>query len=121
LNLPVSTLLGGRHRNKVVPYTTGLYFSDSKTLVQDLVVEAKAYVDQGFKAIKMKVGLSIKDDIEHVKNVRKAIGKDIKLMVDSNHAYSLREAAELARKLKVTTLLGLKSLSRLNFMTNILS
>ena len=100
LNLPVSTLLGGRHRNKVVPYATGLYFSDSKTLVQDLVVEAKAYVDQGFKAIKMKVGLSIKDDIEHVKNVRKAIGKDIKLMVDSNHAYSLREAAELARKIE---------------------
>jgi D-galactarolactone cycloisomerase len=100
LNLPVSTLLGGRHRNKVVPYATGLYFSDSKTLVQDLVVEAKAYVDQGFKAIKMKVGLSIKADIEHVKNVRKAIGKDIKLMVDSNHAYSLREAAELARKIE---------------------
>lgn len=100
LNLPVSTLLGGRHRNKVVPYATGLYFSDSKTLVQDLVVEAKAYVDQGFKAIKMKVGLSIKDDIEHVKNVRKAIGKDIKLMVDSNHAYSLREAVELARKIE---------------------
>ena len=100
LNLPVSTLLGGRHRNKVVPYATGLYFSDSKTLVQDLVVEAKAYVDLGFKAIKMKVGLSIKDDIEHVKNVRKAIGKDIKLMVDSNHAYSLREAVELARKIE---------------------
>ena len=100
LNLPVSTLLGGRHRNKVVPYATGLYFSDSKTLVQDLVVEAKAYVDQGFKAIKMKVGLSIKADIEHVKNVRKAIGKDIKLMVDSNHAYSLREAVELARKIE---------------------
>lgn len=100
LNLPVSTLLGGRHRNKVVPYATGLYFSGSKTLVQDLVVEAKAYVDQGFKAIKMKVGLSIKDDIEHVKNVRKAIGKDIKLMVDSNHAYSLREAVELARKIE---------------------
>lgn len=100
LNLPVSTLLGGRHRNKVVPYATGLYFSDSKTLVQDLVVEAKAYVDLGFKAIKMKVGLSIKADIEHVKNVRKAIGKDIKLMVDSNHAYSLREAAELARKIE---------------------
>ena len=100
LNLPVSTLLGGQHRKKVVPYATGLYFSESKTLVEDLVAEAKDYVAQGFKAIKMKVGLSIKDDVRHVKNVRAAIGPDIQLMVDSNHAYSLREAAELARKIE---------------------
>ena len=100
LNLPVSTLLGGQHRKKVVPYATGLYFSYSKTLVDDLVSEAKEYVAQGFKAMKMKVGLSIQDDIRHVKNIRAAIGPDIKLMVDSNHAYSLREALELARKIE---------------------
>lgn len=100
LNLPVSTLLGGQYRKKVVPYATGLYFSQSKTLVDDLVREAKEYVAQGFKAMKMKVGLSLEDDIQHVKNVRAAIGPDIKLMVDSNHAYSLREALELARKIE---------------------
>ena len=100
LNLPVSSLLGGQHRNKVVPYATGLYFSDSKTLEEDLVAEAKDYVNQGFKAIKMKVGLSIKQDVRNVKSVRAAIGPDIQLMVDSNHAYSLREAVELARKIE---------------------
>lgn len=100
LNLPVSTLLGGQHRNKVVPYATGLYFSDSKTLEEDLVAEAKDYVNKGFKAIKMKVGLSIKQDVRNVKSVRAAIGPDIQLMVDSNHAYSLREAVELARKIE---------------------
>ena len=100
LNLPVSTLLGGQHRKKVVPYATGLYFSDSKTLEEDLVAEAKDYVIQGFKAIKMKVGLSIKEDVRNVKSVRAAIGPDIQLMVDSNHAYSLREAIELARKIE---------------------
>ncbi len=100
LKLPVSTLLGGQYRKKVVPYATGLYFSESKTLLDDLVAEAQDYVSQGFKAIKMKVGLSIKDDLHHVKNVRAAIGPDIQLMVDSNHAYSLREALELARKIE---------------------
>ena len=100
LSLPVSTLLGGQYRNKVVPYATGLYFSESKTLVKDLVAEAKNYVYQGFKAIKMKVGLSIKEDVRNIKNVRAAIGSDIQLMVDSNHAYSLREAIELARKIE---------------------
>ena len=45
----------------------------------------------------MKVGLGIKKDVEHVKAVRKAIGENMELMIDSNHAYSLKEALELAR------------------------
>lgn len=97
LNLPVSVLMGGQHRSKVVPYATGLYFSESEKLAEDFVEEAKGYVAQGFKAIKMKVGLSIQKDAKLVKTVRQAIGPDIKLMVDSNHAYSLREAMELCR------------------------
>ncbi|MGB5666875.1 MAG: mandelate racemase/muconate lactonizing enzyme family protein [Maribacter sp.] len=97
LNLPVSVLLGGQHRKRVVPYATGLYFSNSNHLAEDLATEAKGYVKQGFKAIKMKVGYSIKVDLENVKAVRKAIGADIKLMIDANHAYSLREATELSR------------------------
>ena len=97
LNLPVSVLMGGQHRSKAVPYATGLYFSESERLAEDFEEEAKRYVAQGFKAIKMKVGLSIQKDVELVKTVRRVIGPDIKLMVDSNHAYSLREAMELCR------------------------
>lgn len=97
LNQPVSVLMGGLHRKRVVPYATGLYFSESDNLIEKLVSEAKTYVEQGFKAIKMKVGLSIAQDIAMVKAVREAIGNDISLMIDSNHAYSLREATELAR------------------------
>ena len=100
LQQSVSVLMGGQHRQKVVPYATGLYFSKSNKLTQDLADEAKNYVAQGFKAIKMKVGFSIAADVEHVQAVREALGKDIKLMIDSNHAYNLREAAELARKLE---------------------
>ena len=48
----------------------------------------------------MKVGLGIEQDVEHVKAVRKAIGENMELMIDSNHAYSLKEALELARYLK---------------------
>ncbi len=97
LNQPVSVLMGGQHRKRVVPYATGLYFSESDDLRSKLVAEAKTYVKQGFKAIKMKVGLSVSKDIGMVKAVREAIGNDINLMIDSNHAYSLREATELAR------------------------
>ena len=98
--LPVSTLLGGSYREKIRPYATGLYFSDSKTLTDDLCNEALEYVNEGFKSIKMKVGLNLKDDIDNVKAVRNAIGPDIELMIDSNHAYSYDEALKLSKKLE---------------------
>ena len=98
--LPVSTLLGGSYRKKIRPYATGLYFSDSKTLTDDLCNEAMEYVNEGFKSIKMKVGLNIKSDVNNVKAVRNTIGPDIELMIDSNHAYSYDEALKLSKKLE---------------------
>lgn len=100
LGLPISTLLGGAHRTKVKPYATGLYFTDHKNPSKDFEAEAKLYISQGFKAMKMKVGLGIKEDVANVKKMREIIGPDIQLMVDSNHAYTLREAVELARKIE---------------------
>lgn len=99
-NLPVSSLLGGRKREKIKPYATGLYFTQSDDLKQKLEDEAVDYKEQGFKGLKMKVGLGIARDVEYVKAIRDAIGEDMELMIDSNHAYSLKEAAQLARKLE---------------------
>jgi len=96
LNLPVSVLLGGRKREYVKPYASGMYFSNSNHLTQKLVDEALVYKNDGYDAMKMKVGLGIKKDIENVKAVREAIGPDIELMIDANHAFSLKEAAQLA-------------------------
>ena len=59
LDLPVYKILGGKHRDRVQPYATGLYFSKSKFLSDELVIEAKNYVNEGFKAIKMKVGFRV--------------------------------------------------------------
>lgn len=97
LNLPVSVLLGGKHRQRVMPYATGLYFSKSDQLADNLAKEAQEYVAQGFRAIKMKVGYTIEKDIQHIKAVRKAIGEEFPLMIDANHAYSLREAVQLSK------------------------
>ena len=97
---PVSVLMGGQHREFVKPYATGLYFSNSNKLAEKLAEEAIDYKDQGFKAMKMKVGFTIDKDLEFVAAVRKAIGDDVSLMVDANHAYNLREAAHLSRELE---------------------
>lgn len=100
LGLPVSTLLGGAHRKKIQPYATGLYFTNHNNFSDGFVEEAKLYVSQGFKAMKMKVGLGIKEDIANVKLIRETIGSDIKLMIDSNHAYTFNEAVELSKKVE---------------------
>ncbi|MBC6998034.1 mandelate racemase/muconate lactonizing enzyme family protein [Cytophaga sp. FL35] len=100
LKQPVSVLLGGIKNPRIQPYATGLYFTKGSDLAIKLAEEAQLYKAQGFSAIKMKVGLSIEKDIAFVAAVREAIGTDMKLMVDANHAYCSKEALELCHKLE---------------------
>ncbi len=102
LKQPISTLLGGRKRERVQVYATGLYFTDRMEgcMEQMLSEEALGYKEAGYSAIKMKVGLGIERDLINVAAIRRAIGDDIKLGVDSNHAYNVREAIELSRKME---------------------
>lgn len=98
LNQPVSVLLGGTKNPLIQPYATGLYFTRVDNLKETLVEEALLYKSQGFAATKMKVGLGIEEDIKYISAIREAIGPDMRLMIDSNHAYNYNEAFELARK-----------------------
>lgn len=100
LGQPVSTLLGGRRREHVKVYATGMYFTETDDLKGKLVDEARLYASQGFRALKMKVGLGVETDVKHVRAVRQAIGADVQLMVDANHAYSLSEALSFARQIE---------------------
>ncbi len=99
LGLPVHQLLGGKKRDTIYPYATGLYFREEKDLSKALADEAVIYKELGYRSIKMKVGLSLKEDIKNVRAVRNAIGDDVELMVDANHAFNLREAIYLSRAL----------------------
>lgn len=93
---PVYKLLGG-YRSRVPAYAAGGYYEEGKT-ISDLTKEMVGYVEEGYKAVKMKVGrLSIKKDVERVKAVREAIGDDVKLMVDANNAYNTAQAIKFAR------------------------
>ena len=100
LEQPVCVLLGGKKREYITPYATGMYFREAPNLADQLAEEASQYAQQGFKAMKMKVGLSIERDLANVEAVRQAIGPELLLMVDANHAYNLREATQLAKLLE---------------------
>jgi len=96
---PLYKLLGG-YRDKVPVYASGGYYQESKG-IDGLVKEMTSYVEQGFKAVKMKIGrLSIKEDVERVKAVREAIGDDIQLMVDANNAWDILTAIRIGKELE---------------------
>jgi D-galactarolactone cycloisomerase len=98
---PIHKLIGGAFRSEVDAYATGLYFTDMDRLVAEAVEEAEGFVAAGFKAIKMKIGLgSAKADLARVAAVRKAIGADVKLMVDANHCFTVPAAIRLGRRLE---------------------
>lgn len=98
---PIHKLIGGAHRTSVQAYATGLYFIDMDRLVEEAVEEALAYKEQGFRAIKMKIGLGDpKLDFQRVKAVREAIGPEVQLAVDANHCFTVPQAIRLGRMLE---------------------
>ena len=98
---PIHKLIGGAQRTEVTSYATGLYFIDMDRLIEEAVEEAREYVEQGFVAIKMKIGLGDpKLDIRRVAAVREAIGDKTRLMVDANHCFTVPQAIRIGRELE---------------------
>ncbi len=94
---PVWALLGGALRRRVPAYVTGFYYRDGER-PEDLVREAAMYVEQGYRTLKVKVGgLTPEADAERVGVIRKAVGKDVALMLDANQGWNLPTAVRAAR------------------------
>jgi D-galactarolactone cycloisomerase len=98
--VPVHRLLGGPLRSEVQAYATGLYRRKSGDPLRYLAEEAADYVAQGFHAVKLKVGFGVEEDAAVTRAVREAIGPDIALMVDANHAYDAVAAIRLGRMIE---------------------
>src|SRR5271157_2066538 len=100
--LPVYKFLGG-YRDTVPVYVTGGYYREGKG-IPELVAEARGYVDQGFNAIKLKVGgisggFSVEDDYQRVKAVRDALGPGVKLMLDANQGWDVPNAIRASNRM----------------------
>ena len=99
LDQPIYRLLGGAFRNQIPAYATGLFKKDVPDITQTLMNEAKSYVDQGFSAMKMKIGFGEAYDVKNVAAVRKAIGDTIILAVDANCGYDVGTAIDVGQKI----------------------
>jgi o-succinylbenzoate synthase len=90
LQLPLAAAIGATRATVEIGISLGI--QDSPVALAD---RAAAALDQGYRRIKLKIEPAA--DIEYVAAVRHRLGDDAPLMVDANNAYTLDDAAHLAR------------------------
>lgn len=89
LGQPVYRLLGGSGAQPVPLYATGLD-------AEDLPGASRKAVEEGYSAIKLRVGFDVEKDVENVRAVREAVGPDVPVLVDANQSYERAEAVRFA-------------------------
>ncbi|PRY65273.1 D-galactarolactone cycloisomerase [Vreelandella songnenensis] len=97
-DVPISTLLGGRFRESVRAYATGSFSREGVDRVSDVAAEVARYREEGFHAVKIKIGFDVEEDLKVIEAVREAIGPDVRLMIDANHGYDYLEAVEVGKR-----------------------
>lgn len=92
LGVSVAKLLG-QVREAVPVYGSGGFTTYSNSR---LAAQLSGWVEEGIRAVKMKVGTHPGDDLERVRAARRAVGPEIELFVDANGAYSRKQALAFA-------------------------
>ncbi|MCC6175790.1 MAG: mandelate racemase/muconate lactonizing enzyme family protein [Chloroflexi bacterium] len=100
LGVPVHRLLGGRVRDRVPAYATGFYFTQDEDQTRVAIEEGRRFYEQGFRAMKVKLGLGVARDVERFRAVRQEVGDDVTLMTDASRGYGVSDALRLGRHLQ---------------------
>jgi L-alanine-DL-glutamate epimerase-like enolase superfamily enzyme len=92
--VPVYKILGGLS-NPRIP----LAFVMSSGTPEEVQAEGRLLVKSGFKALKLKVGNKpIEQDLEITAALREAVGKDVKIMTDTNGGWNYFEALKFLQE-----------------------
>ncbi|MTB52216.1 mandelate racemase/muconate lactonizing enzyme family protein [Lewinella sp. W8] len=95
LDAPVVQLLGGAMRPSMPAYASGGW-ADADGIGEQL----QSYVNKGFRAVKMRVGVmdeTVANSVARVRAAREALGPDIKIMTDAHGTFSVPEAKQFCR------------------------
>ena len=96
---PVAKLLGGMFRTRVEAYATGFYRLKGTGEAARLAREFSTHTANGFRALKIKLGFGIDDDLAVMKELQ-SLSRNCEVMIDVNHAYSVADAIRLGRELE---------------------
>jgi L-alanine-DL-glutamate epimerase-like enolase superfamily enzyme len=87
--LPLFEYLGGSN-NKII--TTDYTVSIGEPA--QMAIDAMKIKEQGYPAIKIKVGQDGKKDVRRIRAIREAVGGNIPLRIDANQGWTVNEAIE---------------------------
>lgn len=94
LGQPVHRLLGGFRDRLPVSANWGLQPGATEA---ELVAAAEAHLRRGFRALKFQLGFVAEDvAVRHIRTLRRAVGDDVKLIVDANQRWTVKQAIRMA-------------------------
>lgn len=67
---------------------------------EEMAKDSLETVQEGYQTLKIKVGKNIELDLKRLDKIRKAVGDDIKLRLDANQGWSVKEAIDAIKKLE---------------------
>jgi len=95
---PVFRLLGGRTKRKIPVYASRLYSQP----LDELAVETKKYLKEGYRAMKMRFGwgptdgaAGMRKNVDLVRTVRETVGDGIDIMADAYMGWTLDYAKRM--------------------------
>ncbi len=95
--MPVFRLLGG-YRTSLPTYDMCGWYYDNDDDLSQFQKQIQNALEEGFQAVKIKVGRStLDDDIKRIKAAQALLGKDRRLMVDANQKFTFTDALQRGR------------------------
>lgn len=94
--VPISTLIGGRFRDQVSCYVSGLPAADDTARA----ALALSWQARGFNDFKVSLGASVEADNRSFTSLRQALGDEAGICVDAHWRYNVSDAIRLGRKLE---------------------
>jgi len=88
LNMPLYKFLGGQKKEIQTDLTIGI------SSPEKMAEKAVAFVEQGVRIIKVKLGKNGKEDVERIKKIREAVGQSIQLRIDANQGWDYATALQ---------------------------
>jgi len=79
LGVPLHELLGGKAHDAIKVYASGGMDAPRDRMI----AEMESYLERGFRAVKIRVGRGLAEDVEKVRLCREVLGPDVELMVDA--------------------------------------
>ena len=98
LGIPVVQFYGRQHQALPTSVTIGIMGVD------ETLAEARAYLRQGFRVLKVKTGLDVMEDSERVIRLRETFGREVTIRVDANQGYTAGQLRQFLHQTRYTDL-----------------